>query len=562
MYTTSDAYKKNQSAIKREVYYEIEYGQIDINARDTAQLDGLSTVTPFSKPNEIINEKRISSNIIIATLEPDQFLLDGTRTLMGELPLPYEVGAWGDVLSDSAGNCSFYCQVKTDSLINAPGLTITFYKPLNQFATDFDIITINGMTEVKRIAVRGNQRATFETNQEITGCNKIRLEIKKWSKGNYYPKITQIDFGLFSLFNPDNLTAARVQNKASAISESLPLSTLVFKFINDGTYDPIFETGRNKFVQDRQPVTLKIGNPKEQIENMYYELTGRPEVTLNEVEIKATSLLVKFEKEQPTKWKQNVSLYSIAEEIMTECNVKKYKIDASLKNISVTCLISENYRGTLTDLLIASQCVIVQRLETLCIEKRSFAPTGYKIKKDVSAFPEISIQDDIKKIIIYQKNYSLEPQETVTTFTAPSAGKHTISIRSATDISVSGGTLLQAGVDFVKVNAANGATVTVTGKPIIETETKHEFGTGTTAKEVKKNPFIVRPSDVANWLLAYYARRQEISVEWRQDNAIELLDVLAVESDYGDIDIIVEEQSFDFDGGFKGETKGRAVYGI
>ena len=40
---------------------------------------------------------------------------------------------------------------------------------------------------------------------------------------------------------------------------------------------------------------------------------------------------------------------------------------------------------------------------------------------------------------------------------------------------------------------------------------------------------------------------------------IELLDVLTVESDYGDIDIIAEEQLFNFDGGFKGTTKGRVV---
>lgn len=64
---------------------------------------------------------------------------------------------------------------------------------------------------------------------------------------------------------------------------------------------------------------------------------------------------------------------------------------------------------------------------------------------------------------------------------------------------------------------------------------------------------------MANWILEYYTRRQELAVEWRQDNAIELLDVLTVESDYGDIDIIVEEQLFNFDGGFKGTTKGRVV---
>lgn len=559
MYTTSNAYKENQDAVYREVFYEIEYGQIDPDARDTATLDDISPVTPFSKPDEIINDKKITSNIIIASLEENQFLLDGSRTLIDETPPDFEVGAWGDILSDSNGNCSFFFQIRTSVPIHAPGLTLTFYKPLNELATDFDIILIDNITEVKRIVVRGNQAVTFEVEEEITGCDTVRVEITKWNKGNYYPKVTQFDFGLYTLFNPDNLTSMSIQNKASAVSENLPLSTLVFKFINDGKYDPIFETGRNKFVQDRQPVRVRIGNPSEQIENMYYELSGTPNVTLGEVEIKATSLLIKFEKEQPAKWKDNVSLYAIAEEILTECGVVNYVIDESLQSMMVTCLIDENYRDTLTDLLIASQCVLLQKKDVIHIQKRTFTPAGYTIAKQNSAFPEISIGDEIKKVIVYKETFTLDASGTLTTFTAPSAGEHIISIQNAINVAVSGGTLVYAGISFVKVNATQGATITVSGQAIKSVETKREYGTGKTAKEIKNNPFIGNSQDVADWILAYHARRQDISVEWRQDNAIELLDAVTIESDYGDIEVIAEEQNFDFDGGFKGTTKGRAI---
>lgn len=559
MYTTSDAYKENQNAVYREVFYEIEYGQIDPDARDTAVIEYISPVTIFSKPDEILNDRVISSNVIIGTLEEDQFLLDGSRVLTPEAPPDYEVGAWGNVLSGESGTCEFYCQIQTTGLINAPGLTITFYQALKQYAVDFDIVLLDGTTEVKRIEITENQDVVFETEEEITDCNRVRIEINKWSLPNYYPKITQLDFGLYTLFNPDNLTSMFIQNKASAISESLPLSTLVFKFVNDGKYDPIFETGRNKFVQDRQPVRSKIGSNNEQIENMYYELSGRPNVTLGEVEVKASGLMIKFEKEQPIKWKSNVSLYSIAEEIMQECGVAKFEIDTSLNSMMVTCLITENYRDTLTDLLIASQCVFVQRKDTLCIETRNLVPVDYTITKENSKFPEISIQDDVKKIIVYKNTYSLGAVETLTTFTAPSTGEHILSVQNAMDISVSGGALTYAGINFVKVNATSGTTITVSGKPIKFVETKHEYGSGNIAKEIKGNPFIIDPQAVSTWILEYYLKRQDISVEWRQDNALELLDTITAESDYGDINVIIEEQSFEFDGGFKGTTKGRAV---
>lgn len=559
MYTTSDPYKENQAAVYRDVWYEIEYAQIDPDARDTASVGETSPLTVFSNADEVINERTVSSSIKIASLEKDQYLLDGSMTQINPSQQAFEVGVWGSVLSDIGGNCNFFIEIATQTVINAKGLTVTFQKALKEWAVNFDIVLISSGVVVGTIPITGNTKTTIEVVEPIIDCDTIKLVIKKWSHTYHYPKVTQIDFGIYTIFSPDNLTAMTMQNKASAISENLPLSMLTFKFYNDGQYDPIFETGNNRFIQDRQPVTLSIGSKNEQITNMYYETSGRPNVTVGEVEVKAPSLIIKFEKEQKTKWKSNVSLYEIAEEIMQECGVVKYEIDLSLQDMMVTCLIDENYRDTLTDLLIASQCVLVQRKDTLYVQKRNLTPTGYKITKNISTFPQIDVQDDVKKVIIYKEAFVVGAVEQLTTFTSPSTGTHNISISKAIDITVTGGILVEAGIDYVKVTANEGAGVVVSGKKIETVETLHEYGTGAVVKEIKKNPFITNPELAANWILEYYTRRQELAVEWRQDNAIELLDVLTVESDYGDIDLIVEEQLFNFDGGLKGTTKGRVV---
>lgn len=558
MYITSSEYKENQSSTYREVYYEIEYGQIDPDARDTAQVDLIDEVTVFAKPEEILNDRSISNVTIIGTLEQDQFLLDGSRVFTPETPPTYEVGAWSEELSDADGNCNFYVQVKTDDLINCYGLTFTFYKLLNEYAVDFDIILKDNATVIKTIEVRNNDKAFLVVDEEITNCNIVRIEFRKWNKPFRYQKITQLDFGVYTIFNPDNLTSMRMQNIASAVSENLPFSVLNFKFVNDGNYDPIFSTGKNAFVRDRQPIALAIGSPSERIMS-YFELSGKPNVTIGEVEINATSLFVKLNREQPVKWVVGKSLYDIAEEIMIECEVVDYAIDDILKSMNVTCLIKENYRDTIVDLLIASQCVMLQRNNVVCIERMSTIHSGYTIEKNVSDYPKVNIEDDIKKVIIYKQNYMIKPSEQITTFVAPYTGDHIIEISYAKDITITGGSLLYAWINAIKVTATESAEIVITGKLIESIETKHEYGTGSMAKEIRDNPFITDPEAVANWVLGYHSNRQNITTHWRQDNAIELLDILTMESDYGNIQIVVEEQTFDFDGGFKGTTKGRLI---
>ena len=110
-------------------------------------------------------------------------------------------------------------------------------------------------------------------------------------------------------------------------------------------------------------------------------------------------------------------------------------------------------------------------------------PTGYRITKNISTFPQIDVQDDVKKVIIYKEAFVVGAVEQLTTFTSPSTGTHNISISKAIEITVTGGILVEAGIDYVKVTANEGTSVVVSGKKIETVETLHEYGTGAVVKE-------------------------------------------------------------------------------
>lgn len=566
MFTVTDSFtKKMNRALRPAVSVKIEYGQVDTDARDSAYISDKTIELPFSNISQTLNDKNINENIRIGTLEENEFLTDGNYVFSPTTQITdYKVGYRPNYLGDADGNMNVIYQVSTVDNINAVGIGITFSELLEQYATDFDVIVGSNT-----YSITNNTKINWQSDFAVTGVKIIKIVIKKWCKGNTRPKITQFDFGFYINFYNDDLTDLDIDNKFNPISGQLSESTMNFTFINiDKEYNPMELGDREKFIGQRQPITVNMGYDDELIKTGYYELSGKPTITNSTVELSASGLIIKFDITVPATLYQSATLYKIATDLFNLAGIKKYVISDTLKNFTVTTVIEGKRRDILTDLLIASCMQYWQEKDTVYIGIKSSTDTGFDIASNNTQNPTVSFDNQIQEIDCTLKTYQLgTTSEQLTTYTPTAAGTYTLKIDYATGVAVTGGTLVSSTLDSVTVTGTANTQITVTGKKLIDneitvTKINSSVDDGKTL-QITDNPFITTTTQaniVIDWMFAYYNHTQIIDAKWRQNPALQIGDVIGIDTDYGNYNICVEENKLSMSGGgLTGETKGRLV---
>ena len=566
MFTVTDSFnEKMNRALRPALSVKITYGQIDANARDSAYVSDKSTELPFSNINQTLDDYRIKENIRIGTLEKDEFLTDGNYVFSPETQITdYEVGYRPDYLGDADGNINVTYEVSTEDNINAVGISILFSELLGQYATDFDVI-VGSNTYV----ITDNTKAFWQSDFSVTDVNTVKVVLKKWCKKYTRPKITQFNFGFYINFENDDLTKFDIDNKFNPISSQLSESTVNFTFLNiNKEYNPMELGDREKFIGERQPITVSMGYDDEMLDIGYYELSGKPSIDNSTVELTGSSLVSKFDTIIPTTLYQNKTLYQIAIDLFNLAGIEKYNIDTALQNYTVTTVIQGKGRDILTDLLIASCMQYWQDGETVYIGTKSATDTGFDITSNNTQNPSVTFDNQIQEIDCTIISYQLgTTAEELTTYTPTADGTYTVSIDNATDITVSGGTLVSSTLDSVTVSGTANIQITISGKKLIENEitvlkTDSAVESGSTLK-IQDNPFIsssTQAEAVIDWMFAYYSHTQAIDAKWRQNPALQTGDIIGIDMDYGNYNICIEENKLSMSGGgLSGETKGRLV---
>lgn len=71
------------------------------------------------------------------------------------------------------------------------------------YAVDFDVVYYNGSDEVDKLEVRGNTNVSYDVEKLVSGFNRIKIEIIKWSKPFTRAQIDRIDNGRINDFYMD-----------------------------------------------------------------------------------------------------------------------------------------------------------------------------------------------------------------------------------------------------------------------------------------------------------------------------------------------------------------------
>ena|GEM_PF-3938134 len=546
---------------------QIEYGQIDPDARDTAAVTAKTSEMAFSNSAQVINDHSIEENIKVMTLEQNETFLDGSFVFVPVSTITdCKVGFRPDFLSDADGNFSSYpyIQITTTDNINAIGISLVFSKKLKQYAVDFDVV-IGNITH----SITNNSLIEWQSDFEVNETNVVKIIFKKWCKAFTRAKLTQVNFGIYTIFTNDNLTALKLTDKFNPISTQLSEGSVDFTFVNVGKeYNPMNLSSRRKFIVERQPIVTSVGYDDEMFQVGYHELSGKPTITQRTVELTGSTLLSKLDVEIDATLYQAKTLYQIAQSLFAAAGITKYSIDATLKNYTVTTVIDGTAREALTSLCIAACKQYWQAGDTVYIGVKSATSSNFEITSNIEQNPTITVDDVIQSITVTYKTYALgTTSEQLTTYTPTENGTFVLSVSYATGITVTGGTLVSSTLNSATVTGTANTQITVSGIKLVENEltasyTNSNVDDGSTIK-VTDNQFIstaTQANTVINWLLAYYANTQIITSKWRQNPALQIGDVIGIATDFGTHNIMIEENTLEMSaGGLSGSTKGRVI---
>lgn len=272
MQDTTAAYKPY--ADTRRVTAQAVYELISVTAADTATATA-SSEGPISKVSQT-HDKIVSMSNIVATLEPDSWLLDGRRKTPNAFDNG-EVGWWSDNQSDENGEFSVP-EVLTHTFPvpqSSKGFTVVFDDKANEYATDFALTAYDVSDNIiSSLHITDNTSSVCVIDLPSDNYSKTVLEVYKTSKPFRYVRVCERVFGFLQYFRGNDIYSIDIIYAIDPTMQSLPAGQLVLT-LNNGArqYNILNPKGIYKYLQTGQGINtlISIGGEEVNTGRYYFE---------------------------------------------------------------------------------------------------------------------------------------------------------------------------------------------------------------------------------------------------------------------------------------------------
>ena len=514
MQTVSQAWKDAQE----QTLVPVSYVEISLNIGDPdAQAAASSSANgemPFSDATSLVTSVE-QSPVCYATLERNIWVLDGSRSIIPDAA-PYGLNGYvGNVLS---GDGSAF---ETDALPTItitfsevfqaviPGITITWGTAYGEWASSFRVTAWNGQTQVATQTVTGNTDITSVVSLDISGYDRITVEVLNWGLPSRRARIEKILIGVEKVYTKSDLMSYTHSMFVDPMSSELPEAKIDFEIKNlNGEYNPDNPQGVEKYLMERQAISVRYGY----LLNGAVEWIPAGEFFMSEWETPQNGITASFEARDAIEFMSDLytgtssgTLSGIAQAAFEQAGLPamsdgsaRWVIDSSLSSINAPSGVdlSENTIAEVLQLVAnAACCVFYQdRTGVLHIEPLSAGTTDYQINRFNSyANSEISLTKQLKAVDVNE-----------------------------------------------------GAAVVTVGT-VGETQTV-------------KNALISseRAQTVAQWVADYLENRKELSGEFRADPRLDALDRVTNINQFATSTVLVTKIEYTYNGAFRGNYDGRA----
>lgn len=582
--------KTSQTFYDYSVYkYRSTTSKITVQVFDTVAKSDISNVSVndsflFNK-EQIYDDKKYDTEY--ATLEQDEFILDGSLALLPDTLSDEQIG-WWSILSNGGGRFTTNPKITIEfnNEHSTAGITVyydSFSYPLKSkcyWYKDDTLLaneTLDGESEIQ----------VFTT--AVNNYNKVVIEILQ-AKPYAFCKVSTIDYGFIKIITPSDLSSGSIKETCSLISNTISPNTLKFDIFNYDNYYNLFDdTNLYKYFKQGQQCDVEAGvlnletNEYEYV-NMGTYYISKTEISNGLLKITAYGLLETLNSQTfYSKFYDNESAETIVADILDGFN---YYIHPNVKDTLLTGYIpSQSKKEALKVLAIAiGACVKETRDGTINIYRptddmssnqiiesdteyegydyASFIVAGEQpIYKSINPLPysftidrtqqisilQSSLIDYYKQVDVTWKKYSLSTEEeeifnedVVTDENGIGLIKH-----DACKVSSDSGQSLEHYVDYSILTGTPNATYTVVingykYETVDNIASAYSKGDGSAYDDVKVTASLTSSNQLigskevalecAKWYLSQMQKRKDISFTWWAVATTEATDFVDVET--------------------------------
>lgn len=239
----------------------VEYNVTDPGVQEEAVATA-SQEESYSNTAAVTDEEALNEPLY-ATLEHNLWVLDKSRGVLPDEPETAD-GFVSRNFSDENGVFSeiptiviSLNKVRTNSV---PGVSITWSKAYEEYATKFRITVYNGETVVKTVLVEDNRSVSHNVWETISGYDKIVLEVLEWCKPHRRARLLEVLIGIKQVYTKNDLMGFTHEQSADLLSGALPKNSIVFQLDNsDNRWNPDNPVGTEQYLIQRQTLIVRYG---------------------------------------------------------------------------------------------------------------------------------------------------------------------------------------------------------------------------------------------------------------------------------------------------------------
>lgn len=504
MISVSEAWKDiQQRFLLPETHIEIDCTVTEATVQESATILGTNEAI-FSNTVSALYDT--TKTVKYATAELNLWSLDGSVVIAPDSAPYADIGYTSDVDSEGTVIVSLP-EVHTSA---TSGVTITWGGRHGEYPTSFTIVAKNGDSIVHESTFTDNTDQMSAIFAKLQNYDSIVITVHKWSLPYRRVRIEKVTIGHVLTFTKNNIFNYTHEQTGHLNSGELPKNSITFTLDNtDGRWNPNNPTGMEQYLSERQKIKVRygldVGGGIEWIKaGTFYLSEWRVPSNGLEASFVARDIFEYLLNETYT-GRKNGLLRDLITDAFQSAGVPydfEYVLDTVLENYSATIPDGEHTCAEIIQICAnAAGCVVYQNRDgVLHIEQLNKVHSGITIPLSLSySHPEIELSKPLKNVSVsYGEN-----------------GTYALSVGDS------------------------GETQTVSN-PLVVDESQAEY--------------------IAKWVQDTLSTRKTVSGDYRADPRLDVFDIVAVASKYGDLqNVAVTSIKYTFTGSFRGTYTGRLL---
>lgn len=502
MIAVSDAWKNTQYRfLLPESFVEVTCAITETGVQESATVIGTDEAF-FSNMDALNSTTSVAKRY--ATNELNLWALDGSRNIMPDSE-PYDNTGYVSNI-ESTGSITLTLPEVHDVAI--PGVTIKWSSEFEEYPSVFTVTTKKGNAVVAETTITDNTESSVLVDLGISDYDSVTVSVLNWGLPHRRVRIESFALGHILVFGKNDLLSFSHTQSGDLLGGELPKNSVEFSINNfDGRWNPSNPTGLERYLSERQKVTVRYGLDVDGT----IEWIKAGTFYLSEWNAPSNGFEAKFVARDVFEFMLGVEMKDATSNTLkgqvewaasaTLPDPSVVVIDSSLANYSV----EYDGKGTAAEIVQkcanAAGCVLrYDRDGILHIEplRKQFA--DYRITSALAySHPEVELTKPLKKVEV-------------------SYGDETV---------------------YELPISSSGETQTVEND-FVTSETQAAF--------------------VAAWVRDTLKERKTVSGEYRADPRLDLFDIVVVESKYGALSpVAITDIKYTFNGSFRANYKGRVL---